>query len=196
MLILIAVWRVVSPCIMTQWAREQDYDSGFLFIGSWAWVSDRTGSRSKQSIFLSVYAFGVKYRATVCWLIDWLIDWLIEHLYSAQIHSVECSWPFFLMFWSVLKTCHILKLLSAAKLTHHSHFPTFENFGACWFLYISTILGLTHRDCRIFIVRAWCFECVHILDLGLSFYPKDVRVTSPRELGTAFKLKCSILLWC
>jgi hypothetical protein len=27
---------------------------------------------------------------------------------------------------------------------------------ACWFLYVSTILWLTHRDCRIFMVRAWC----------------------------------------
>jgi hypothetical protein len=36
---------------------------------------------------------------------------------------------------------------------------------ACWFLYVSTILWLTHRDCRIFKVRAWCSECVHTLDL-------------------------------
>jgi hypothetical protein len=49
---------------------------------------------------------------------------------------------------------------------------------ACWFLYGSTILWLTHRDCRIFIVRALCSECVHTLDLGLSSHPKDVRVTS------------------
>jgi hypothetical protein len=35
-----------------------------------------------------------------------------------------------------------------------------------------------HRDCRIFIVRAWCSECVHTLDLSLSSHPKDVRVMS------------------
>jgi hypothetical protein len=51
---------------------------------------------------------------------------------------------------------------------------------ACCFLYVSTILWLTHRDCRIFIVHAWCSECVHTLDLGLSSHPKDVRVTSPK----------------
>jgi hypothetical protein len=41
--------------------------------------------------------------------------------------------------------------------------------GSDRFLYVSTILWLTNRDCRIFIVRAWCSECVHTLDLGLSF---------------------------
>jgi hypothetical protein len=44
----------------------------------------------------------------------------------------------------------------------------------CWFLYVSTILWHTHRDCKIFIVRAWCSECVHTLDLGLSSHPKEL----------------------
>jgi hypothetical protein len=47
-------------------------------------------------------------------------------------------------------------------------------------LYVTTILWLMHRDCRIFIVRAWCSKCVHTLDLGLSSHPKDVRVTRPK----------------
>jgi hypothetical protein len=29
------------------------------------------------------------YCISVC--INWLIDWLIEHLYSAHLHSIECS---------------------------------------------------------------------------------------------------------
>jgi hypothetical protein len=29
-------------------------------------------------------------------------------------------------------------------------------------------------------VLAWCSECVHTLDLGVSSHPKDVRVTSPK----------------
>jgi hypothetical protein len=79
------------------------------------------------------------------------------------------------MFWPVLRRCHILRWdWSVLPLAHHSIFP-FENFGSCWFLDVSTILWFTHRDCRIFIVRAWCSECVHTLDLGLSSHPKDVR---------------------
>jgi hypothetical protein len=54
------------------------------------------------------------------------------------------------MFWPFLRRCHILRWdWSVLPLAHHSIFP-FENFGACWFLYVSTILWLTHRDCRIY----------------------------------------------
>jgi hypothetical protein len=83
--------------------------------------------------------------------------WLIEHFYSAHIHSIECSsWP---MFSPVFRRCHTLRWdWSVLPLVHHSIFP-FENFGACWFLYVFTILWLKHRDCRVFIVRAWCSEC-------------------------------------
>jgi hypothetical protein len=43
----------------------------------------------------------------------------------------------------------------------------------CWFLYVFTIL---RTDCSIFIVRTWCSECVHTLDLGLSSHETwDVR---------------------
>jgi hypothetical protein len=52
-------------------------------------------------------------------------------------------------------------------------FP-FETFGTCWFLYVSTILWLAHRDCRIFIVSAWWCACLHTLDLSLSSHLKEV----------------------
>jgi hypothetical protein len=44
----------------------------------------------------------------------------------------------------------------------------------CWFLYVSTILWPMHRDCRIFIVCAWCsgYMCTHT-GRGLSSHPKD-----------------------
>jgi hypothetical protein len=91
------------------------------------------------------------------------INWLIEHLHSAQIHSIECQGAW-LMFWPVLRRCHILRWdWSVLPLTHHSRYAFLS-----WFLCVSTIVWLTYRDCRIFIVRAWCCECVHTLDLGLS----------------------------
>jgi hypothetical protein len=55
-------------------------------------------------------------------------------------------------------------------------------------------LWLTHRDYRIFIVRAWCSECVHTLDLGLSSHPKDVRVTSPKYFGRLIQTRKSFSL--
>jgi hypothetical protein len=61
---------------------------------------------------------------------------------------------------------------------------TIVHAGFC----VSTILWLAHRDCRIFIVRAWCSECVHTLDLGLSSHPKDVRVTSPKYFGRLIRI--------
>jgi hypothetical protein len=95
---------------------------------------------------------------------DWLID-LIEHLYGAHIHSIECSWRLV-----------DVELACSQKVSHPKDetgqcchwriipvFP-FENFSACWFLCVSPICWLTHRDCRIFIERAWCSACVHILD--------------------------------
>jgi hypothetical protein len=42
----------------------------------------------------------------------------------------------------------------------------FENFAACSLLYVSTMLLLTHRDCRIFIVRAWFWMCTLISSGG------------------------------
>jgi hypothetical protein len=111
------------------------------------------------------------YSATI-WF--WL-NTLTAH--KSILSNAHGAWP---MFWPVLRRCHILRWdWSVLPLVHHSIFP-FENFGACWFLYVSTIMWLTHRDCRIFIVRAWCSECVHTLDLGLSSHPKDRRVTSPK----------------
>lgn len=37
---------------------------------------------------------------------------------------------------------------------------------------VSTPLWLAHRDCRIFIVFAWCSACAHLLDHGLASRPK------------------------
>ena len=73
-------------------------------------------------------------------------------------------------------------------------FFLFENFGACWFLSVSTILWLTHRDCRIFIVRAWCSECVHTLDLGLSSHPKDVESHQSQVIGRLIQSRKSLSL--
>jgi hypothetical protein len=104
------------------------------------------------------------------WLIDLLIDGWMDGLNTCLWCTYLCrythgAWP---TFWSVLKKCHMLGWhWSVLPLAHHSYFPFFyfANFGACWFLYVSTILWLTHRDCRI-------FRCVHTLDLGLWSYPK------------------------
>jgi hypothetical protein len=51
---------------------------------------------------------------------------------------------------------------------------------------------------RIFIVRAWCSECVHTLDLGLSSHLKDVRVTepTPSNLGVSYEpMHAYHILW-
>jgi hypothetical protein len=103
-------------------------------------------------------------------LIDWLlIDWLntcIAHI----IHSIECSWRSADGLACSQKVSHPeMKSVSAANGASFPIFP-FENFDACWFLYVSTILWLTHRDCGIFIVCAWCSECVHTYT-GPRFIP-------------------------
>jgi hypothetical protein len=46
---------------------------------------------------------------------------------------------------------------------------TLVHAGFCMF----PLLWLADRDCRIFIVPAWCSEYVHTLDLSLSSHPKD-----------------------
>jgi hypothetical protein len=64
---------------------------------------------------------------------------LIEHFYSAHIHFIECSWRVADVL-ACFQKVHILRWdWSVLPLAHHSIFP-FENFGACWFLYGSTIL--------------------------------------------------------
>jgi hypothetical protein len=73
-------------------------------------------------------------------------------------------------------------------------FP-FENVGACWFLYVSTILWLPHRDCRIFIVRAWCSECVHTLDLSILSHPKDAS-RQPQVIRRLKLTRKSLFQWC
>jgi hypothetical protein len=78
---------------------------------------------------------------------------------------------------------------------------SFDNFGACWLLYVSTISWLTHRDCRIFIVRAWCCECVHTLDLVLSkrresHQPQVIRPPpSPPPPPTRFPVLPVLVVW-
>jgi hypothetical protein len=90
-------------------------------------------------------------------LIDWFNTSIAHIIILSNAHG---AW---LMFWPVVRRCHILRWdRSVLPLAHHSIFP-FENIGACWLLHVSTILWLTHRDCRVFIVRAWCSECVHTL---------------------------------
>jgi hypothetical protein len=71
-------------------------------------------------------------------LIDWLNTFIAHMSILSNAHG---AWP---MFWPVLRRCHILRWdWSVLPLAHHSIFH-FENFGACWFLYVSTILWLTH----------------------------------------------------
>jgi hypothetical protein len=55
---------------------------------------------------------------------------LIEHFYTAHIHSSEFSWRLA----DVLACSQVSH--PELPLAHHSIFP-FENFGACWFLYVS-----------------------------------------------------------
>jgi hypothetical protein len=101
-------------------------------------------------------------------IFDWLIDWLntcIAHI--SILSNAQGAWP---MFWLVLIRCHILRWdWSLLPLARHSHFAFWElscvRFSEC-----STILWLSHRDCRILVVRAWCSECVHTVDLGFLFF--------------------------
>jgi hypothetical protein len=119
--------------------------------------------------------------ACPCAHLKTLIDWF-KIFYSAHISILWNAHGAWLMFWPVLRRCHILRWdWSVLPLGASFHFPLWEFY--CMLvsvMYVSTILRLTHRDCRIFIVCAWCSEWVHQLDLGLSSYPKDARVTSPK----------------
>jgi hypothetical protein len=50
------------------------------------------------------------------WLIEWLIDWLIKHLYTAHIHSIECSWRVANVLACSQKVSHPeMRLVSAAS---------------------------------------------------------------------------------
>jgi hypothetical protein len=121
------------------------------------------------------------------------VYWLIEYLYSAHIHSIECSWRLADVLACSQKVSHPEMRLVSAAIGASFPFSLFENFGASWLLYVSTILWLMHRDCRIFMVRAWCSECVHTLDLGLSSHPKDSRVTSPKFTGISLSIRAGEL---
>jgi hypothetical protein len=74
------------------------------------------------------------------------------------LSNARGAWP---MFWPVLRRCHILRWDGLCCHWRIKPFFLSRSFGACWLLYVSTILWLTHRDCRIFIVFACCSECVH-----------------------------------
>jgi ABC-type Fe3+/spermidine/putrescine transport system ATPase subunit len=88
---------------------------------------------------------------------SWLIDWcntLTAHI--SILSNAHGAWP---MFWPVLRRCHILRWdWSVLPLANHSIFP-FKNSGACWFLYVSTVLCLTQRlqnlysACLMFLMR-------------------------------------------
>jgi hypothetical protein len=71
------------------------------------------------------------------------------------------------------------------SLAHYSHFFLFENIGACMIsvcshnlvTYAQRLQDL-YSACLTFFFFffcdpwAWCSECVHTLDLGLSSHPK------------------------
>jgi hypothetical protein len=118
---------------------------------------------------------------------------LIEHFYSAHIHSIECSWRLADVLACSQKVSHPEMRLVSAAIGASFQFP-FENFGACWFLYVSTISWLTHRNCRIFIVRAWCSECVHTLDLGLSSHWSEGRESHQPQVIWASHTNSKILV--
>jgi hypothetical protein len=60
--------------------------------------------------------------------------------YSAHIHTIESSRRLADVPACSQKVSHPgMRLVWCCLLAHPSIFP-FENFGACWFLYVSTIL--------------------------------------------------------
>jgi hypothetical protein len=89
----------------------------------------------------------------------------------------------------------------------------FENFGACWCLYVSTVLlWLMHRDCKIFTVRAWlgvlilrwvwsvlllthhtCFSLLRTLvHAGVCMFPQSCDLCTE----TAGSVCSACLTWC
>jgi hypothetical protein len=78
---------------------------------------------------------------------DWLYTCIAHRSILSNAHG---AW---LIFWSVLRRCKVTSWDETGQCCHWRIIPIspFENFGACWFLYVSTILWLTHRDCRILI---------------------------------------------
>jgi hypothetical protein len=120
----------------------------------------------------------------------WLIITCIAHISII----IECSWRLADVLACSQKVSHPeMRLVSAANLTHHSHFPFWETLNKKFKFKLKSLLrNLVHagfcmfpQSCdfrpetagSIFIVRAWCSECAHTLDLGLSSNPKDVGVT-------------------
>jgi hypothetical protein len=56
------------------------------------------------------------------------------------------------------KVSHSEMRMVSAAICSSFPFSFLRTFGACWFLYVSTILWLTHRDCRI-------LHCYCVLDV-------------------------------
>jgi hypothetical protein len=103
---------------------------------------------------------------------------IITLFYSAHIHTIESSRCLADVLACSQKVSHPeMRLVSAASwcIIPFSLLRTLVHAVSVCFHNL-----VTYRDCRIFIVRAWCSECVHTLDLGVSSHPKDVRVTSPK----------------
>jgi hypothetical protein len=57
-----------------------------------------------------------------------------------DIHSIECSGRLADVLSCSQKVSHPEMRLVSAAIGASLHFPSFENFGASWFLYVSTIL--------------------------------------------------------
>jgi hypothetical protein len=112
---------------------------------------------------------GKKYDILSIFLYD-----LIEHFHSAHIYSIECSWHLTDVLACSQKVSHPEMRLVSAAVGASFHFPFWELWCILVSVCFHNLMWLAHRDCRIFIVRAWCSECIHTLDLSLSSHPKDV----------------------
>jgi hypothetical protein len=123
-----------------------------------------------------------------------LIDWL--NTFIAHISILSNAHGTWSMFWSVLRRCHILRWdWSVLPLAHHSMFP-FENFGAWWFLYVSTILW----GCAL-----WSAQRLHTSTLGTggpvvtahgSLNPVNKKSSSYLLTAPDLHLRCLLMQGC
>jgi hypothetical protein len=123
------LWYPVLQRTRAQWWGREDYQL-------WTGLSSSLPQSSVKKHLLGLSPVCTTVEPVIDWLIDWLTDWLNTSIsHKSIISNAHGAW---LMFWPVLRRCHILRWdWPVLPLAHHvpfSLFRTLVHAGFCMFL--------------------------------------------------------------